>query len=123
MNVNPSKHKENQDQNASVGGRENFRGRNDTPNLGGVTAPTNTSGMTCSASVLPITIKKVDFIDLSAGRTDHRSPSKDTAKASLDSCSDNGGPRKAFGQFKGSRNEKTGKFQSAPTGLDSDAGN
>jgi hypothetical protein len=130
MNVNTSAHKENASQNADVlesvfqahlnGGK----GRDTTPSLGCAAEPTINSGFACSASVLPITVKKTDFKDLKTG-ADYRPGSPDTVKSSMDQIADNGGPRS---QMKGQRNSKNysenGKaFRSTSNSPDSDSGN
>jgi hypothetical protein len=80
------------------------------------------SGFTCGSQLPAPAAKPVDFktvVGSYAG--DHRSPSVDTAKASLDAAADNGGPRNPVGQFKNARSDNGGSFQQTidPT----DAGN
>lgn len=59
--------------------------------------------------------KPVDFKTITGSYAgDHRSPSKDTAKDSLNRAADNGGPRSAPGQFALGKNDKPGSFKSWP---------
>ena len=126
MNTNASAHKENQDQNATLGGAENFSGRNTTPTLGAASEPTINSGMSVGASVLPIKVKPVDFKSLAGSFAgDHRAGSPDTVKSSMDQIAAPPSPRE---QMRGQQNSKNysenGKaFKSTSNGADSDAGN
>jgi len=87
--------------------------------------PEDVSGMN-AGSGRAINVKLVDANHLEgSNKGDHRTPDKDTAKASLAKAADNGGPRKRVGQF--ANNGKTPQdagFQSYPGNTaDSDAGN
>jgi hypothetical protein len=84
-----------------------------------------TSGMNIGGSQVTVgAIKPTDFKTLTGSYAgDHRTPSVDTAKASLDRCTDNGGPRNPAGQFRGSKHETQPPFASSPANLaDSDSG-
>lgn len=71
------------------------------------------SGMACGSQLPAPTAKPVDSKTIVGSYPgDHRAQSGDTAKASLDACADNGGPRNSVGQFKNSRNDKGAGFQS-----------
>ena len=60
-----------------------------------------------NSEVKPITVKPVDSKTITGSYAgDHRSPSRDTVKESLNRAADNGGPRSAVGQFKGSKFEQ-----------------
>jgi hypothetical protein len=74
------------------------------------------SGLSVGSQMPVISTKPVDSKTLAGSYAgDHRAPSSDTAKASLDASADNGGPRNAVGQFKNSRNDSGGAFQSTNT--------
>jgi hypothetical protein len=124
LNVNVLDHKENESQDVTVGGTENFGGRDTTPTLGNAAEPSLTSGFSVGASVIPVVVKQTGFKDLKSG-ADHRGGSPDTVKASIDQIANNGGPRS---QMKGQRNSKNynenGKaFRSTNNSPDSDSGN
>lgn len=90
-----------------------------------INRPADLNSGLCVSGRAQESAKPVDANHLEgSNKGDHRAPSKDTAKASLDSCADNGGPRAAVGQFRGSKFEQSGGFQSFPGDTaDSDAGN
>lgn len=94
--------------------------------LGTRPEPPNSGAMTVTSQVAVGAIKPVDRKTIEGSTPgDHRSPSRDTAKAALDKATDNGGPRQAMGQFANSgRTPTAGDFRSFPGDLaDSDAGN
>jgi hypothetical protein len=123
INTNTLAHKDNLDQNATVGSGENFSGMDTIPS-GSATEPTINSGMTVAASVLPVSVKQTGFRDLKNG-ADYRPGSQDTAKSSIAEISNNGGPREQMQGQRNSRNySENGKaFRSTDNAADSDGGN
>jgi len=62
-----------------------------------------------------VSVKQVDYKTITGSNPgDHRSPSKDTAKDSLNQSADNGGVRKAVGQFALGKNTKRNAGTSQP---------
>lgn len=71
------------------------------------------SGMSVTSQVPAPAATPVDFNGLTSDAYpgDHRQKLGDVVKASLDACTDNGGPRNSVGQFKNSKSDNGAPFQ------------
>lgn len=74
------------------------------------------SGFNVQTQVPATVAKPVDFKSLAGSYAgDHRVPAKDGATAAIEALKNAGGPRSPVGQFKNSRNDHGGTFQSTST--------